>query len=347
MSFFTDILQDVQRGLRNEIPDQFAPTSPEGFEYNPTYQGTQYPADQPVEPRTIQSTPDYYGNTIPIDAYPDGLNPAREGGYKKYTNLPGRGDDYEFRPEAPVEAPVPGGFLPDTYELEDPKGEAIVTDPESYIRERGVQERHAAGLYNEVQAGLIAKAEGKDAPISVEERSRTERASFISKQMDAVVAQLKNALPDTPEYARLQGQLVTLSDQFKGLYRGGRGGDIREPYLPTPEEMAVVEKGARGARDQKEITSSADFVPTVSNEKKINDVISFITPDADLNVTAKRFIDAARNKGITMKSLGFSKASLREYGTFARWLNEYLINRPLRALGQHQIGLINERFPGN
>lgn len=139
-----DTVQEQYYGIQPEVQQ---PTQPEGFFYpEPTGEGIQYPADQPVEPRTVESTPDYYGNTMQIDAFPDGVNPAREGGIQKFTNLPGRGGGYEFRPEAPVEAPVPGGFLPDTYGLQDPKGDPLVTDPESYIRERGVQEREAEGI---------------------------------------------------------------------------------------------------------------------------------------------------------------------------------------------------------
>ena len=353
MSFFTEILQDVQRGLRNEIPDQFAPTNPEGFEYNPTYQGTQYPADQPIEPRTVQSVPDYRGNTIPIDAFENGEPP---GGVRSFTNIPGRGDGYEL-----IEEATPAG----TQNVYDQIGPVDIPEdatPEEqarirwetnkqYEEARDVQDIHAGGLQNEVQAGLLGRATGK---LSFDEQAALQEQKDLgavgverTKGLLSMAGDIRTRMLELGTGEDTAGERTALQAQFNSIMslidRSGGSGDVVPPPLATPDQML----GATGAREQKEITSSADFVPTISNERKINNVISFIIPDADLNVTAKRFIDAARRKGITMKSLGFSKASLREYGTFARWLNEYLINRPLRALGQHQIGLVNERLTGN
>ncbi len=165
-----DLWETVQEQYFGIQPESLQPTQPEGFFYpEPTGQGISYPADQPVEPlpqRTVESVPDYYGNTIPIEAVGEGggglqpeMGPPTDlqeyirGGGRSFTNLPGQGDDAFLMEEAPVEAPVPGGLLPSTYDVEG------VETPQDYIRARGVQEREAEGLYNDeaVRQALLIK----------------------------------------------------------------------------------------------------------------------------------------------------------------------------------------------
>lgn len=354
MSFFTDILRDVQKGLRglqNEIPDQLAPPpqSPEGFEYDPNYEGEYVDmAAQPIEPspqRTVQSTPDYYGNTIPIDAFPDGLNPAREGGVQKFTNIPNRGGGYELMKEVSPIDPTTGKRMESLYGEEDPSlvddSRGVLEKVENYmdfVRSRDEQDRKLGGLENEVQARLLREVAGKLSPeqqFELQEQEdigavgveRTKGLLSMADNIQTRMLELGTGEDSADERTALRNQFDSIMDLID---RKGGKEEVVPPPLATPDQMLET----TGAKKE-------------STEKKINDVIAFITPDADLNVTAKRFIDAARRKGITMKSLGFSKASLREYGTFARWLNEYLINRPLSVLNQYQRGLINERLTGN
>lgn len=209
MSFFTDILRDVQnglRGLQNEIPDQLAPPpqSPGGFEYDPNYEGEYVDmAAQPIEPppqRTVQSTPDYYGNTIPIDAFPDGLNPAREGGVQKFTNIPNRGGGYELMKEVSPIDPTTGKRMESLYGEEDPSlvddSRGVLEKVENYmdfVRSRDEQDRKLGGLENEVQARLLREVAGKLSP-------KQQKALREQEDMSAVrLAKVNNWLETVKE----------------------------------------------------------------------------------------------------------------------------------------------------
>ena len=106
----------------------------------------------------------------------DPLNPLQQyiadtpEGQRRFTNLPGRGGGYHFMPEDPVQAPVPGGYLQSTYDLEDDQGEPLVETPEDYIRERGAQEQEAAGLYNEMAVEQAIRLKGGDKSLSAREQ---------------------------------------------------------------------------------------------------------------------------------------------------------------------------------
>ena len=237
-----------------------------------------------------------------------------EGGTLSFSNLPGKGYDTHTIREQPI--PRPAGMTP---ELVRKAVENTGVDPyqpfdyntgteqefvDSQIRKREVE----AGLQNELllqREKALRATQPKMLPFA--QQAMLERIKNSPKLIDNLMQRIAET-PD-PEQKRVLWEAVQNELGYK-----------KEPIqsLPPPPEKPGPEKpGGDG-----------------TSMKKVADIVKFITPDADLNVTAKRFIDKAKEKGITMKSLGFSLDSLEDYGTFAKWLNEYLINRPVRALNQ-------------
>lgn len=269
--FFNEILQGVQRGLRGEIEEQFAPTSPEGFEYNPTYQGTRYPADQPVEPRTIQSTPDYYGNTIPIDAFKNGVNPDR--GVRSFTNIPGRGPEYEL-----IEEATPAGTKSvydtigpvDIPEDATPEEQARIRweTNKQYEEARDVQDIHARGLENEVQADLLRQATGKlsfKEQISLQEQKDigavgVERTKGLISMAEAIQSRLFEVPPGeefNAERKALQKQYDDILDLISGKKRQKK---VAPKLGPPPGETKKVKKARIAAeRSARAFTGDESF----------------------------------------------------------------------------------------